>query len=287
MNVLSKTATLRITKIAEHVGAEVRGIDLRRPVDDATRRQLHDALVENIALVIKEQDFTPQQFLAAAALFGEPMAQDDPQFALPDVPLVKTLSNRHRNKSGAPQKGDPSWHTDHTNHEIPPKFTTMYPVELPSSGGGTSVANMRAGFASLPEAVQRRIVGMKTANVRLGSAVKLPFVTAAAEAQKKLNPTPVIQPLVRTHPENGSKALYFHRNKVENILGMDPEESQNLLGELLDMVLRPEFIYTHQWSMGDMLIWDNRSALHRAGNDFDPNQHRMFYRAILRGDRPY
>ena len=288
MNVIVENRGMKITKISPNIGAEVTGIDLSKPISAETQQMLMDALVDNIALVIRGQEFTAAQFLAAVELFGEAMPQVDPEFSHPDVPLVLILSNRQTTKSGAPQKvGKPNWHTDQTHFERPPKFTALYPVELPSSGGGTSVANMQAAYEALSESWKQKITGMRTMNVRLGSAVKRSGPSSAAEDQAKNKPTPVEQPLVRTHPETGKKAVYFHHSKVENIIGMSPEDSQDFLAKLVEQVIRPEFVYTHQWRMGDMLIWDNRSALHRAGIDYDHNEHRMLYRAIVQGDRPF
>ena len=287
MNVIAERHGMKITKISPHIGAEVTGIDLTKPIDENTRRQLSDALIQNIALVIRGQQFTPAQFLAAVEIFGEAMPQVDPEFSHPEVPLILVLSNQQKTKSGAPQKvGKPKWHTDQTHFERPPKFTALYPVSLPSRGGGTSVANTQAGFEALPENVKQQIVGMRTLNVRMGSAVKRSGPSSAAEDQAKNKPKPVEQPLVRTHPDTGKKAVYFHPSKVENIVGMTPEDSQTFLADLTEQVIRDEFVYTHQWRMGDLLIWDNRSALHKAGNDFDPNELRMLYRAIVQGERP-
>lgn len=288
MNLIVERHGMKITKISPNIGAEVTGIDLTRPIGEETRQVLVDALVENVALVFRSQQFTAAQFLAAVEIFGEAMPQVDPEFSHPDVPLVLILSNRQKTKSGAPQKvGKPKWHTDQTHYERPPKFTALYPVELPSRGGGTSVANTRAGFEALPESVKQQIINMKTLNVRMSSAVKRSGPSSASEDQAKNKPTPVVQPLVRTHPDTGKKAVYFHPSKVENIVGMTPEDSQEFLAKLTDQVIRDEFVYTHQWRMGDMLIWDNRSALHKAGSDYDPNEHRMLYRAIVRGERPF
>jgi taurine dioxygenase len=281
---------MTITKLSEHIGAEVRGIDLRQPIDAATCDRLNAALVDNIVLAIRDQKFTPEEYLAAAAaVFGEPMEQDNPQMAVPGVPLLCRISNHDKSKPGEPHSNNGRWHTDHTNREYPPKFTALYAIALPDSGGATSVVNMRAGYRSLPAELRLRIDGMKTANVRLGSAVKKNFNATAAEAQKRLNPVPIIQPLVRTHPDNGTKALYFHANKTENILGMSPEDSQALLDELLDKAVRPEFVYHHRWRLGDMLIWDNRASMHKANYDFDPNdptQNRLMYRILVKGERP-
>jgi taurine dioxygenase len=102
-------------------------------------------------------------------------------------------------------------------------------------------------------------------------------------------PEPVLQPLVRTNPDNGRKALYFHTSKTENIIGLTPQETQVLFDELLTYALKPEFIYSHTWRLGDMLLWDNRSALHKANYDYDPadvTQHRLLYRIMVKGERP-
>jgi len=278
-------ATMKVTKLSAHIGAEVTGIDLREPVDDATQRALNAAVVEHVALVIRDQEFTPEQYLAAVSLFGEPMEQHFTQYALPGCPLVHEVSNRHQDKSGKRVKHGAGWHTDHTNHLRPPKYTSLYAVALPSSGGNTNVVNMRAGYEALPDEIKDRIAGMKTVNVFQGSASET-YSGQSAEAQAALKPEPVLQPLVRTHPENGKKALYFHPVKAENIVGMSAVESQALLADLLERSVRPEFIYSHKWRKGDMLIWDNRAAMHRASFDYDPNESRLLYRVLVRGERP-
>jgi taurine dioxygenase len=178
------------------------------------------------------------------------------------------------------------WHTDHTNHVRPPKYTSLYAVALPSSGGNTNVVNMRAGYEALPEEMRQKIQGMKTVNVFQGSA-SARYSGQSADAQAEKNPEPVLQPLVRTHPESGTKALYFHPVKAENIVGMGAAESQALLTDLLERSVRDEFIYSHKWRKGDMLIWDNRAALHRASFDYDPDEYRLLYRVLVRGDVPF
>lgn len=276
---------MKVTKLGAYIGAEVTDVDLRDPVDNDVRRALNAAVVENVALVIRDQDYTPEQYLAAVALFGEPMEQHFTQYALPGCPLVHEVSNRHADKSGKRVKHGADWHTDHTNHVRPPKYTSLYAVALPSAGGDTAVANMRAGYEALPEEVRRKINGMKTVNVFQGSA-SARYSGQSADAQVEKRPEPVLQPLVRTHPENGTRALYFHPVKAENIVGMGAAESQALLGELLQHSIRPEFIYRHQWRSGDMLIWDNRAAMHRAYFDYGPEEYRLLWRVLVRGELP-
>lgn len=277
---------MQITKLSEHIGVEVTGIDLRQPTDGAVRQQLMDALVENVAMVIRDQDFTAQQYLATVQLFGEVMDQHFTQNALPDCPLVHEVSNQRRDKSGKRDLGGTGWHTDHTNHRRPPKFTSLYAITIPSSGGNTAVCNMRAGYTHLPDDIKQRIDGMKTSNVFKGSAAVTSSLTSVA-AQAETQPEPVLQPLVRTNPDNGTKAVYFHPTKTENIIGMDPESTQELLSELLSHTVKPAFTYSHKWRKGDMLIWDNRSALHRGEPSDNPDEPRLLYRALVRGELPH
>lgn len=277
---------MQITKLAPAIGAEVTGIDLREPVDAATRERLHAAAVEHVALVIRDQTLTPEQYLAAMSLFGEPMEQHFTQYALPGCPLVHEVSNRHKDKTGKRVKHGADWHTDHTNHVRPPKFTCLYAVALPSSGGDTAVVNMRAGYDSLPEETKRRIADMRTVNVFQGSA-SATYSGQSAEAQVERKPVPVLQPLVRTNPDNGTRALYFHPVKTENIEGMSAADTQVLLRDLLERSVRPEYTYRHRWREGDVLLWDNRSALHRAYFDYDPDEFRLLYRVLVRGEVPH
>lgn len=289
MSVLAKERTMKIAKIKEHIGAEVTGIDLREPIDEATRKRLYDAAVDNVALVIRDQQFTAAQYQAAAELFGELMEDQNRRYLVDGLPLVSVLDNRHKDSKGQQAKlgKNATWHTDHTNQERPPKFTMLYPVALPDHGGGTSVCNMRAAYEALPEDIKKRITDMKTANTLISSArfdISNPDVLndqMAAKAQ------PTIQPLVRTHPDRGTKAIWFHKSKTENILGMEAEETQEFLDKLLETAIKPEFTYVHEYRLGDMLIVDNRSAMHKAGFDYDHSQHRKLYRILVRGDRPY
>ncbi|MGH6619080.1 MAG: TauD/TfdA dioxygenase family protein, partial [Alphaproteobacteria bacterium] len=243
MSVLAKERTMKITKIKEHIGAEVTGIDLREPIDEATRQRLYDAAVDNVALVIRDQQFTAAQYQAAAELFGELMEDQNRRYLVDGLPLVSVLDNRHKDSKGQQAKvgKNATWHTDHTNQERPPKFTMLYPVALPDHGGGTSVCNMRAAYEALPDDIKKRITDMKTANTLISSArfeISNPDVLKDQMAAKA---PPTIQPLVRTHPDRGTKAIWFHKSKTENILGMEPEETHTFLDKLLETAIKPEF----------------------------------------------
>jgi taurine dioxygenase len=289
MDVATRPEAMKITKVKKHIGAIVTGVDLREPVDAETRKRLYDALVDNVVLIIRGQDFTPAQYQAAAEMFGELMEDQNRRYLVDGFPLISVLSNRHKDSTGKPAKigANSTWHTDHTNQQCPPKFTMLYAVEVPDKGGATRVCNSHAAYEALPEDLKQKITGMKTANTLISSARFKIANPDILRSQQESGVPPMIQPLVRTHPERGTKAVWFHKGKTENILGMTPEDTQEFLQELTDRITKEEFCYAHEYQKGDMLIIDDRSSLHKAGFDFDHSQHRLLYRILVRGDRPY
>ena len=276
-----------IEPLGEHIAAEVTGIDLRAQVDAETRATLNDALAEHVVLVFRGQDLKSVQFVEAAGIFGQTMRQHYSQFESPDHPHLAYVSSEDGGvgPDGKPVPRATMWHTDHTNHERPPKATMLYAVELPSQGGGTSFANMRAGLAALPEDLQSRLAGMKTVNNLAVEVTKGGNARARPEDAEKYSNN-VVHPVVRTHPDNGTRALYFHISKTERIEGMEPQESIDFLADLLAQAIRPEFVYRHDWRLGDMVVFDNRAAMHRAHADYDMAERRLLYRVIVEGDRP-
>src|SRR5580765_8554286 len=151
-------AHLQITPLHPSLGAEVAGVDLSTPVDEPTRQALSRALADHLALVFRNQALTPAQYLVAASVCGPPMEQHYSQHNMPDFPLIGLIW--HRNG----QQPAEMWHTDHTNRECPPAATILYGVEIPSEGGGTSVASMRAAYLALPEEERRQLEGLMTFN---------------------------------------------------------------------------------------------------------------------------
>jgi alpha-ketoglutarate-dependent taurine dioxygenase len=284
------TETMKITKLKEQIGAIVTGVDLAAPIDAATQKQLYDAVVENVVLVIRGQKhLTPAQLQAAGELFGELMEDQNRRYLVDGFPLISVLDNRHKDSKGQPAKmaGNATWHTDHTNQERPPKFTMLYAVAVPEKGGETSVCNSRAAYEALPEDLKRRIHGMKTENTLISSARFKNANPDIVKDQLESTKPPTIHPLVRTHPDTGTKAVWFHKSKTETVTGLTPEETQEFLQDLTDKITQPQFCYAHQYQPGDLLITDDRASLHKAGFAADPNQHRRLYRMLVRGDRPH
>jgi taurine dioxygenase len=265
---------LTITPLKPGIGAEISGIDLSRPLDADTRETLAQALAEYLALVIRGQSLTPDQYLAAAQAFGPVMRQHYSQHHMEgyaDIGLVY-----HRNG----QRPAERWHTDHTNHERPPLATILYGVEIPSAGGATSVASMRAAYAALPEDERRRLDAMKTVNTLDEQRLD------TREDDREKYGKPVVHPMVRTHPAHGSKAVFFHIQKVAHIDGMTPEDSKAYMADLIERMIRPEIVYQHQWKKGDVLVIDDRATMHRAHGDYDRRESRVLWRILVEGDRP-
>src|SRR3954449_9772080 len=164
---------MKIEKVKEHIGAIVTGIDLALPIDGATQKKLYDAVVENVVLVIRGQEhLTPGQVQAAGALFGELVDDQNRRYLVDGFPFISVLDNRHLDSKGQPAKvgANATWHTDHTNQELPPKFTILYAVAVPDKGGATSVCNARAAYEALPEDLKRKIAGAKTDRKLISSA---------------------------------------------------------------------------------------------------------------------
>ena len=146
---------------------------------------------------------------------------------------------------------------------------------------------MNAAYEALSPARRAQLDRLETANQRVSStrlAIANPDIVAD---QERLAEPLVIHPLVRTHPERGTRALWFHTGKTETVTGMDPFETQAFLKDLLEETIEDRFTYVHEWTLGDLLVIDNRSAMHRAGADYDMTEHRKLYRTMVRGDRPY
>jgi taurine dioxygenase len=278
--------TLAIRKITPEIGAEITGLDLSRPIDEDTRAALNKALADHVVLVFPGQDFTRPQFRDAVLLFGPPKYQLLQQYLFEDTPEIGVVTNRDRDTHGDGKvliRGH-TWHTDHSNEEVPAKATALYGIEIPKSGGDTMFCNCRAAYDALDPAMRARVDALKaihTYNSRFAPR-KLPKRTRQEEARSP----DVVHPVARTNPDNGRKAIYVNPIRIEHFVGMEIDESQALLNELIDFMSQDRFVYRHKWRKGDMVIWDNRQALHQATTDYDHSEYRELYRMMVEGDRP-
>jgi alpha-ketoglutarate-dependent taurine dioxygenase len=276
---------MTITPLSAQTGAEVTGLDLTRPVDEATRTRMNQAFTDYSVLVIRAQALTPAQMLAAVQLFGEIFPQHNTRFSLPDCPQIHYISNQDSFPDGTRYIPGEGWHTDHSNDARPPKATALHAVRLPDHGGDTQYANMCAAYDSLPDRMKQRIADLKAIHVYQSSHSGRKLM-ALSEMNRERVPNAVIHPIVRTHPESGRKAIFINPIRIEGIVGMDHKEALPLLDELLAHATAPRHQYRHQWRKGDLVLWDNRCLLHKANGDYDMSQVRYLYRVMLKGDVP-
>jgi len=273
-----------VARLSDALGAQISGLDLRAGLDGAAAARLDALLAHHLVLVIRDQALTPPAMRDALSALGPPMRQHYSQYLAPQCPDVGILDSAtaERGPDGRRvQLGASCWHSDHINHERPPKATALHAVKLPAAGGDTSFANMRAAYRRLPQRWRARVDGMLSVS---GLDRDLIDVRAADRAR---HARPAMHPLVRTHPVTGEPALYLHPGKLDHFEGMSREDSLAFMDELLAEVLRPEIVYRHRWRVGDLLLCDNRATVHRAHDDYDHDEGRVMYRLLIEGDRPY
>ncbi|WP_028602891.1 TauD/TfdA dioxygenase family protein [Ottowia thiooxydans] len=274
---------LTINPINGMLGVEISGIDLSRPVDTETKQELNALFSRYAVLVFRDQPLSPPQFMKAAEVFGELMDQQIKQFVLPDYPLVGANSTKDLpRKNGKLQVRGENYHTDHSNHLKPPKATSLVAVEIPSYGGDTQFVDVRRAYADLPEAVKQKIATLRSMHVHQSSHSPRSFAKLSPE--EMANIPHVLQPLVIRHPVSGEPALYLNTGRMEGIQGMSPEEGFALIAELYAHATQSIYEYRHKWRAGDMVIWDNRSVMHQANADYDPEEYRYLYRVMLNGE---
>jgi taurine dioxygenase len=277
-------ASFTIKPLTDHTGAEVIGLDFRQPIDVVSQGALSRAFAEHHVLVIRDQHFAPDQFKVAVQLFGELQPQDKKEHHVPGHPDVSYVSNDEFVNGRRIIPGE-TFHTDHSNHPRPPKATTLFAVDLPSSGGDTQYVNMHDAYEDLPETTQSKIDGMKAVHVYLSKYSPRPLGRLTEESRAKL-PPPGIHPLVRTNPANGRKALFLNPVRMESIVGMADDEAQALISELMLHATQGKYEYRHKWRSGDWVLWDNRSVMHQANPDYDMSERRYLYRLMLKGEVP-
>src|SRR6201998_2099526 len=220
-----------ITPLTDHTGAEVTGLDFTQPIDADTKRTLNRAFAEHHVLVMRDQQFEPEQFKTAAQVFGELQQHDKKEHHVPGHPDVYYVSNDEIVNGRRIIPGE-TFHTDHSNHPRPPKATMLFAVELPSSGGDTQYVNMHDAYDDLPAETKQRIDGLKAVHVYQSKYSPRPLGQITEQSRSKL-PPPGVHPLVCTHPENRRKALLLNPVRMEAIVGMDDKEALALIDELM------------------------------------------------------
>jgi len=277
--------SLEITPLGFAAGAQIRGIDLRKPLTNSQHEEINKAWLEHIVLIFPEQDLTPEEQIAFSRRFGvlDDHESQAPSTLHPDHREILVLSNKMvgGKKSGTYNSGR-NWHTDLSYTSRPAKGAILHCKEKPPVGGDTMWANLYLALETLTPPIRALIENLEAVHdVSMVRGIEQRDPTVVAE-MKRRNP-PIIHPVVRTHPETGRKSLLVNQ-RIRRFLGMSDEESQSLLAMLNAHATSPEFVYRHRWSLGDVVMWDNRCSCHVALGDFDQTKPRVMYRCSLEGE---
>jgi taurine dioxygenase len=271
-------STLEISKLTPHCGAEIRGLDLAAPLDDALVRQIEQALAEHAVVFFRGQSLTPDQQKAFGRRFGElhiHPAYPDILEGHPEIMVIRADENSTR-------VAGEDWHSDVSCDAEPPMGSILHMHEVPAVGGDTLFASMYAAYDALSAPLQQMLEGMTAIHDgehvyrgRYGRNDDAGTVYPKSE-----------HPVVRTHPVTGRKALFVNRIFTTRIVQLKRHESDGLLPMLFSHIEMPEFQCRFRWQPGSIAFWDNRCAQHHAMWDYYP-QRRRGYRVTIKGDKPF
>jgi taurine dioxygenase len=288
---------ITVTKCDAALGAEI-GVDLSQPLSDATFREIEDAFHDNIVVFFRGQNLGNERHIEFSRRFGELEVHIVKKYLLPGYPEILLVSNI-RNKAGEHiglADAGFTWHSDVSYRKNPSRCSLLYAKEVPHRDrvalGDTIFANCVAAYDALPAAMKKRLDGLKAVH-RYSSRRRVensprPKLTAAQIAE-----TPdVAHPIVRTHPFTGRKALYVTAGECIGIVSTDgqsvPEdEALDLIAELDAHCIKPEFLYRHSWRVGDLVMWDNATAMHLAICDYALPDRRLMHRTTVIGSEPF
>ena len=287
MNVAT-AARVDVVPLSKHIGAEIRGIDLRTALDADTIKQIHQAWLDHAVLLFRNQSFSQEDLLRVTGYFGELAPLTRPAKFFPKgyarlLPNIMMISNIRENGEtiGALPDGEMQFHHDQIHSEVPHNGTLLYSLEVPSYGGDTMFASGYAAYDTLDPAIKSKLAGSRAFHhYNYGATVRgdLRGVEAFSQA---------VHPLFRTHDETGRKAIYVNRLMTMRIEDLPQAESDALLRALFDHSEKPEFTYRHVWRVGDLIVWDNRCSMH-ARDDFPSDQRRLMLRTTVKGtQKPY
>ena len=269
-------------------GAEIRGIDLNN-LDAQSFSVIQKAIDDHLVLLFRGQRLDNEHLIKLGRHFGEFEPPGMSIIGKPYIdayPDILVISNIVEN--GQPQgnlgAGEASWHTDMSYRDTPISYAILNAVELPPSGGNTYFANQYLAYETLPGNLKQELAGKfinhdetynSAGQIRKGFKV----VTDVREAPGARHP------IFRVHPRTGKKALYLGRRFNAYVIGLPVVESERLLDQLWAHASQPQFVWSQEWQMGDVLVWDNRCLVHRR-DAFDPTTRRKLHRVQIRGERP-
>ncbi len=270
-----------IRPLSNVLGAEIIGLDLSVPLDDETFKKVHQAHLDFLVIVFREQNLSPQDQTDFAQRFGPLIEYSLSQAAVPGHPFVTMISTKREKGEfiGVPDAG-PMWHSDHCYRERPALGTMLHALELPDTGGDTSFVNLYAAYTTLPSDLRRVVEGRLGVFMNSRLQTEQTMTGELLEAQR--------HPLIRTHPESGHKSVFVSPQQTVAIDGLSQEQGQEVLECLFTHCFQDKFVYVHQWQPGDLVFWDNRCTAHKAdlSRIDDPTYVRHLHRTMIEGDKP-
>jgi alpha-ketoglutarate-dependent 2,4-dichlorophenoxyacetate dioxygenase len=277
---------IEVTPLHPTLGARVRGVDLTRPVPPDVFAEIDAAFNRHGILVFPDQPVIDEQQLAFSRLFGP--LEVNPNYAgakmrlRPDIADISNLDPEGRvlardDRRNLFNLGNQLWHTDSSFKRIPAKCSLLSARELPSSGGETEFADLRAAWDALPESKQSELDGLVVEHSIFRSRSQIGFADFNDEIFREL--PPVQQALVRHHPGSGRTSLYL-ASHASHVIGWPVEKGRALIEELIAFATQPQFVYQHHWRVGDLVMWDNRCTMHR-GRPYDDTQRRVLHRTTV------
>tara|TARA_R110000868_G_scaffold39376_1_gene137052 strand:- start:10654 stop:11526 length:873 start_codon:yes stop_codon:yes gene_type:complete len=282
--------TLEIRQLSGALGAEITGADLCN-LDDDTFAELNGAYLDHQMLCIRDQRLTPDSLIEFSERFGVVEPHENLKFALKSHPKILVLSNdidAKGNQIGVIDAGD-TWHTDHSFKSRPANCTILYSLKNPSRGGATDFANMYAAYDALPDNTKEKIADLrglhsisKLKNRRVTISGARDDAVEFYKRQENMIPD-VEHPLVRVHPVTGRKSLYCSPRFTIGLVGIDQQEGDALLDDLIAHSVKQEFRYRHLWADRDVVMWDNRCVNHRATGGYEFPDIRHLYRTTVEG----
>ena len=280
--------TLQITPLNDALGASVSGVDWTQPVSDATISEIKDAFFTHHLLCLRSEPLEPQAFAQVGHYFGEPQVQLLRNMRVEEAPEVSVFNSTYKKPEDKPADllldRRSGWHTDDSYFAVPAKVTLLQALEIPEHGGETRFCNVRNAYEDLSGEMKARLDGLRA--VHGYDTMRAPARAIIRTREEEAETPDAIHPLIRTHDETGKKAIYFNSNRTDRIVDMEREESDALLDQIHAHMTQAKYQYHHAWTVGDVLMWDNRSVTHSVNMDFPPGQNRIHQRILLKGSVP-
>lgn len=267
------------------LGAEIRGVDLSKPLDAAAFSRVEDAFNRHSVVCFRDQNLNETQYLAFMERLGAVERVFLNNFAHPDYPDIFLISNiREGGRAIGHADAGSVWHTDMSYIAHPPRATGLYALEVPVADGvalgDTHFASAAAAYDGLTDADKRRVDDLIAIHHVSGRRAKTKTDTKN-DALRMEMPT-VVHPVVRTHPFTGRKCLYVSEGECIGIEGMDEDEALPLIERLSRHIILPAHRHTHKWRVGDLLVWDNCAVQHLASFDYKwPDHRRLMWRVTV------